>query len=182
MTNPYNENPQNNRPSGDLPSYGDYNQFPDSADQQFVAANELPGAGRRFVGFLVDSLIIGVISSAIASIVGVNTGSLETVELLKSSAIVLVIWFLARVGSDVAWGGTPGKRLFKMKVVSSDGSSVDAVASIKRNLWVATQIIPIVGALIQLGLGIGIIVTIANSPQKESFNDRFSGTKVIRTP
>jgi uncharacterized RDD family membrane protein YckC len=206
MSTPNNQNPYDpeNSSSG-LPSYNDYSQgagenynqayndgygepngagfeqFPDTGDQQYLASNELPGVGRRFAGFLIDSIIIGIISGALGSLIGVYPPSTETGDVLMTSALVLVVWFIARVGSDVTWGGTPGKRILKMKVVTPAGDPVDAMASLKRNLWVITQIIPIIGGLVQLVIGIVIMFSIDKDPQKQSFNDKFSGTKVIRT-
>ncbi|MGP9724811.1 RDD family protein [Corynebacterium sp. AOP40-9SA-29] len=176
MTNNPNPNPYDG-----VPSYGAYNNNPYGQDANHLVPNPRPGAGRRLGATLIDMIIIGIIATAITSLAGIETASLDPGPMFVSSLISLIVWFIARVGSEVAWGATPGKRLLGMKVVTADGSNPDAVSSLKRNSWYAAQIIPFVGFFVYLGLAIFIGVKISNDPEKRSWFDKFGDLSVIRT-
>lgn len=98
-----------------------------------------------------------------------------------AAVIGIIIWFAARVGSEVTWGASPGKRLLGMKVVAADGSNPDAVASLKRNSWYAAQIVPFLGYFVYIALAIFIGVGIANDPEKRSWFDKLGNLTVVRT-
>lgn len=176
MTNNPNPNPYDG-----VPSYGSYNNDPYGQDPNNLVPNPRPGAGRRLVATLIDGVIIGIISSIILSLFGVGSTDLDTGSILSTSLVMVILWLIARVGSEVAWGATPGKRLLGMKVVTADGSNPDAVSSLKRNSWYAAMIIPMLGGLIVFGLQIFIGVGISKDPEKRSWFDKFGDLSVIRT-
>jgi len=180
--NPYNESTPAGPAGGGIPSYGAYagqggfNNDPN----QLIPGSDRPGAGRRFAGFLIDSILIGIVGGVIGSLAGIDiTGGVGATFLF--SLITIILWFIVRVGSEVAWGGSPGKRILGMKVVGPTGERLDAQASLKRNAWYAAGIIPAVGGLVQLGLGIWIGVGISGDPQKRSYFDKFSDAAVVRS-
>lgn len=171
----------NSNPYDGVPSYGSYNNDPYGQDPNRLVPDNRPGAGRRLGATLIDILIIGFISSAIASLVGVDTTSLEIGSMFVVSLITIVIWIVARVGSEVAWGASPGKRILGMKVVTADGANPDFASSLKRNSRYITQIVPYLGFFVYFGLMIFIGVGIANDPEKRSWFDKLGNLSVVRT-
>ncbi|MEJ6550006.1 RDD family protein [Corynebacterium sp. USCH3] len=165
-------------PYDGVPSYGAYNNDPYGQDPNRLVPNNRPGAGRRLAGTFIDGVIIALISTAITSLLGVDSSDLGTGSLFTTSLVMIIVWL---VGSEVAWGASPGKRILGMKVVTADGSNPDAVASLKRNSWIISQIIPIVGGLVQIALQIFIGVGIANDPEKRSWFDKLGNLSVVRT-
>jgi uncharacterized RDD family membrane protein YckC len=168
-------------PYDGVPSYGAYSNDPYGQDPNRLVPNDRPGAGRRLAGTLIDGIIIGLISNAIASLAGVDITGFDTGGVFTMSLITIVVWLAARVGSEVAWGASPGKRLLGMKVVTADGSNPDAVSSLKRNSWYVGQIVPLVGFFVYVGLMIFIGVGIANDPEKRSWFDKLGDLTVVRT-
>lgn len=168
-------------PYDGVPSYGAYSNDPYGQDPNRLVPNDRPGAGRRLAGTLIDGIIIAIISNAIASLAGVDLTDLGTGSMFTMSLITIVVWLIARVGSEVAWGASPGKRILGMKVVTADGSNPDAVSSLKRNSWIVSQIIPVVGGLVQIALQIFIGVGIANDPEKRSWFDKLGNLTVVRS-
>ncbi|MGV0869185.1 RDD family protein [Corynebacterium kalidii] len=168
-------------PYDGVPPYGAYTNDPYGQDPNRLVPNDRPGAGRRLAGTLIDGIIIAIISNAIASLAGVDLTDLGTGSMFTMSLITIVVWLIARVGSEVAWGASPGKRILGMKVVTADGSNPDAVSSLKRNSWIVSQIIPFVGGLVQIALQIFIGVGIANDPEKRSWFDKLGNLTVVRS-
>ena len=79
-------------------------------------------------------------------------------------------------------GQTVGKMLMKLKTEGPDGENPSLEMAIKRNIWLALSIIPIIGGLAQLGAVIYIAVTISQSPTHTGWHDTFAGgTRVIKT-
>lgn len=171
----------NSNPYDGVPSYGAYNNDPYGQDPNRMVPNDRPGAGRRLGATLIDGVIIALISTAITSLVGVDSADISAGSMFTTSLVMIIVWLLARVGSEVAWGASPGKRILGMKVVTADGSNPDAVASLKRNSWIISQIIPFIGGLVQIGLMIFIGVRIANDPEKRSWFDKLGDLSVVRT-
>ena len=172
----------NSNPYDGVPSYGSYNNDPYGQDPNRMVPKDRPGAGRRLWGTLIDGVIIALISTAITSLIGVDISDPGIGSAFTTSLVMIIIWLLARVGSEVAWGASPGKRILGMKVVTADGSNPDAVASLKRNSWIIAQIIPLfIGSLVQIGLMIFIGVRIANDPEKRSWFDKLGNLTVVRT-
>ncbi len=111
------------------------------------------GIGSRFIGALVDTLILGIVQIALwlmlLSILGVagaaNDGVLWSPDELASwgtaliVAIYLLVQFIMMWGYftffEIAWNGqTPGKRVAKTRVVQSSGGPVRPLSVIIRNL------------------------------------------------
>ncbi|MGN0096153.1 MAG: RDD family protein [Corynebacterium sp.] len=171
----------NSNPYDGVPSYGAYNNDPYGQDPNRLVPNNRPGAGRRLGATLIDGVIIALISTAITSLVGVDSADISAGSMFTTSLVMIIVWLIARVGSEVAWGASPGKRILGMKVVTADGSTPDAVASLKRNSWIISQIIPFIGGLVQIALQIFIGVGIANDPEKRSWFDKLGNLTVVRT-
>ena len=82
--------------------------------------------------------------------------------------IVIVLYFIVLEG---AFGATIGKKLLRLRVVSSDGGRAGMKASLVRNVLRVVDSLP---ALNILG-----VVLILTSPERARFGDRVAGTRVI---
>ena len=64
-----------------------------------------------------------------------------------------------------------------------NGQNLSAVDSLKRNSWyilgAVLGLIPMVGGLVQLALYIAVGVTIGQSPENQSFTDKFANASVV---
>ncbi|MFC6011868.1 RDD family protein [Nocardia lasii] len=133
----------------------------------------------RFGARVIDGLIVGIP-------VGIVTSFLLPSNLLVSFILTPLITTLAivgyNVGLEVSQGATLGKKILGLRVVAPGGApALTPEQSLKRNLWLAPQIIYCLGSLATVGLGIYIAVTINNDPNKQGWHDKFAGgTQVIK--
>jgi uncharacterized RDD family membrane protein YckC len=213
MSNPYGSpgNPDDNNGSGDnngygdLPSYGDYSSgdpsqgygqpqdpgnpygaYPGGADQQFLGGSTLPGAGIRLGGYIIDVILVGIVSFIIGLLFGGysnDTVSTGTTALL--SIISIILWLAYRIGMEVSTGATLGKMALGLKVVDANGNHLTAQASFMRNLWYLVgslvAIVPFIGWLLSLAVYIALGVTISKDPQKQSYTDKWGNAYVVRS-
>ncbi|RQG94354.1 RDD family protein [Natrarchaeobius chitinivorans] len=93
---------------------------------------------QRLIAFLVDGIILGLIAGLL-SVVGFALG--DTVGLLMS-LVILVVTFVYVFLLEGLYGYTPGKYLFGLVVVKSDGSNCTVGASILRNLALIVDQLP----------------------------------------
>lgn len=147
------------------------------AQSQFQAAPAVQyvGVGRRFLAILVDLVILGVIDYIISiPFGGVQTGSGNvSVSLTGFPAfIALLIPISYYIVLEATMGGTLGKMLLGIRVVTVDGTSISWGASIIRNLLRIIDILPFAYIL-------GAILT-WTSPFKQRFGDRIAHTVVVR--
>ena len=72
--------------------------------------------------------------------------------------------------------------LLGMQVVTPDGGYPTMEEAIRRNLWTAISIIPVLGGLLQFAAAIYIAITINNSAIGSGWHDEFAGgTRVLMT-
>ena len=80
-------------------------------------------------------------------------------------------------------GATIGKMAIGARVISVNGQNLSAVDSLKRNSWyilgAVLGLIPMVGGLVQVALYIAVGVTIGQSPENQSFTDKFANAYVV---
>lgn len=142
---------------------------------------ELASRGSRLAASIIDSLTVLPISILLMYFTGGFQGISEgqqpgiqyTVILtLVSSAIFLVIHGKIMLRDGQTWG----KRLLKIKIVTTDGGHADLKALSKRyGLYWGLSIVPGVGHL----LGI-INILFVFSKSKKCLHDHVGGTKVIK--
>jgi len=122
----------------------------------FIALSFLGSVGGAFgTGFGFGSLIFGILVAAIV------VGYFAVMESMR--------------------GQTIGKMALGLKTEGPNGGNPTTEEAVKRNLWMALNIIPILGGLLELAAAIYIMVTINNSPTKTGWHDQFAGgTKVIK--
>jgi uncharacterized RDD family membrane protein YckC len=136
----------------------------------------------RFVAFLVDGIILSIVTGAVSLVLGLSaeipgnvTDPFAAVEALGrtfaamvlASNIVSVLYSVVFVG----WRGqTPGKILLRLKIIRVDGGEVDYVKAFIR--WVGYFVSGVI-------LGIGYIMA-AFTADKRALHDYIAGTRVIR--
>jgi uncharacterized RDD family membrane protein YckC len=129
------------------------------------------GFGVRFAAKFVDGLILQAFDLMVRL---VATGSLikETVDLGPAIGMAVVnlvfnIWYDTWFGGR--FGATPGKMIFKLQIVRSDGSRISYMRAFGR-MWAE-----IPSALI---LGIGYLMA-AFDDQRRTLHDRMCDTRVV---
>lgn len=95
----------------------------------------LADAGERATAFLIDVILITVVTIALAWLTSAATGGSSSFI----TAFAIVVAFLLRnfyfVFFELRWqGSTPGKRVVGLRVIDSEGGPLDARAVFARNL------------------------------------------------
>ncbi len=130
--------------------------------------------GVRFGARFIDGIITAIISFVIGFIL---PGDGLFLTSLIGAAISLGYFALLESNS----GATPGKQLLGLKVVGPDGGNPTIEQSLKRNVWLAFQIVPVIGGLAGLAAAIAIAVTISSSDANRGWHDEFGDTTVLKT-
>jgi len=142
------------------------------------------GLGARFGARVIDGVIVGLISLAVAFLVNLGTGYVGTdwVANWISLSILSVVTFLYFVVLETSLGATPGKKILGLAVEGPGGAPrVTFAQSAIRNSWTLLYIIPFAGSVLYLIAVIAIAVTINNSPTKQGIHDRIAGgTQVVK--
>jgi len=168
-------------------------------DQQGDAASGVPAEtvsadiGPRFLARLIDGVLLGVVYVVIivpiivvaifsgASGVGSAFGGFSAGAFFAAIVFAAItIGYFALMESSR--GQTVGKMLMKLKTQGPDGENPSLEMAIKRNLWYALSIVPVIGGFAQLAIVIYIAVTISQSATNTGWHDTFAGgTRVIKT-
>jgi uncharacterized RDD family membrane protein YckC len=155
---------------------------PPAAPPAPVAATAAPTYGGfwiRFLALFLDGIIIGVVSSALAPILGVGqivtttTGAGAVQINYTYNALGTLLGLLYFIGFWSFRGQTPGMIPFRLRVVrAADGSRPDWIVSLLRYVGLIISIIP---------LFLGLIWAAFDS-RKQGWHDKIAGTLVIRDP
>ena len=129
----------------------------------------------RVLAFILDAIVLGVITSAAAPLFGagpmINTGSGQFGVNYGSNAIGTLIGLLYMVGFWSLRGQTPGMIPFNLRVVrASDGSRPDWVVSLLRY----------VGLIISFAVIFIGVIWVAFDGRKQGWHDKIAGTVVVR--
>ncbi|WP_238582994.1 RDD family protein [Dehalococcoides mccartyi] len=147
-------------------------------------ALEFAGFWRRFGAFIIDNIIISIISSAFVPVhwfeipVFWNIDSLSGIWWLAAPIIAFsnVLSLLAMVAYFVFFwywrGQTPGMMIAQIKVIRVDASGVSLGNSIIRFLGLIISTLP-------LGLG---FFWIACDRRKQGWHDKMADTVVVKLP
>jgi uncharacterized RDD family membrane protein YckC len=165
-----------------------------------AAAEVAPGltyadTGTRVVGYIVDSILIGII----VSIVGGATGLLrmEVVDGITTPVGGLAYNVLGLVVGAVyfilSWSGgrraTLGQRLFKIQVGNAvDGRALTTEQAVRRwfgyGLWISllavTPTLSNISVLASAGWALTMLITTATSPTKQGIHDRIANSMAVR--
>ncbi|MGZ6256793.1 MAG: RDD family protein [Candidatus Limnocylindria bacterium] len=127
----------------------------------------------RFLAFLIDGILLGIISSAFTPVWGPQftmTGNQVAVH-AGSNAIGTLVGLIYFVGFWAWRGQTVGMMPFNMQVVSvTDGKRIDVVRGLLRYVGLIISIIP---------LFLGLIWAAFDS-RKQGWHDKIASTVVIR--
>lgn len=153
-----------------------------------VAAELLP----RFLARLIDGLILWVVLVVVIVpivVVAVFSGSAGVGSAFGGFStggfIGGVIWAAVTVGyfamMESSRGQTVGKMMMKLKTQGPDGGNPSLEMAVKRNIWYALSIIPVLGGFAQLAATIYIAITISQSVTNTGWHDTFAGgTRVVK--
>ena len=123
----------------------------------------------RFISFLIDTIVLGVLIGVIGSILGFSVVSRTAgwgFGLL--SFIIFLAYFTYLEGSK---GQTIGKMVTKIKVVREDGGMIDMNQAFTRN------ILRVIDGLLAYLIG---AILIWRSEKKQRLGDRIAKTVVIK--
>jgi uncharacterized RDD family membrane protein YckC len=101
----------------------------------FQSYIEPPYAGFwiRFAAYLIDNLILSVVSCPLGFGIGLIGAAVEVdpnspewagINVLLNGVVVLASWLYFALMESSSWQGTVGKKLLKLKVVDTDGSPI----------------------------------------------------------
>lgn len=129
------------------------------------------GLAARTAAFMVDFLIRLVIFFTVVTVLararGMGTAAAFT--------LLFALEWLYPVGFELsAWGGTPGKRMFGLKVVMDSGLPITPAASLTRNLLRAADFLP---SLFGAGLACMLL-----RPDFKRLGDLAAATLVVHRP
>jgi uncharacterized RDD family membrane protein YckC len=121
----------------------------------------------RFVAIFIDGIIVGIVNSALAAILSLNTNGRSGLQVLLGLVYYVYFW-----SSNSPWPGqTIGSKLLNIRVVRTNGS----------DLTISQALIRYVGFVISvLCLLIGLIWA-AFDPNKQGWHDKIADTYVIKT-
>ncbi|KAA8890768.1 RDD family protein [Nocardia colli] len=160
---------------GQQDQYGQYPQQPGGFNQYGGQPGDL---GTRIGARVIDALILAIPYAILYVLFSGSTGA--TIGLSVVWTLVELAYF---VGMETTQGTTLGKKILGLKVLAPGGAAkIDPATSLKRNLWLAANVIPCIGGLVSLGLAIYIMVTISQDPNKQGWHDKFAGgTQVVKS-
>ncbi len=143
---------------------------------------DIAGIGSRFAAGAVDVVIIALLFLVLFGIVAVAAAVArpKSDEAMTAFGLAALGGFTALlslyyVGFEWVWSGqTPGKRLFKLRVVSDGGGPASGGAVFVRNVLRAADLAPFVAPY-----GLGGVVMFVNRRAKR-IGDWAAGTMVVR--
>ena len=133
----------------------------------------------RFVAVLIDALALTIVNFAVQSVTStrmINPANINNLALVMSSigisfAISMTIQMLYESFFLVQFGATPGKMVFKLRVITPEGGGISWGRAIGRYF---------AKILSSVTLMIGYIMAGFDS-EKRALHDYVAGTRVIRT-
>ena len=117
----------------------------------------------RTVAYVIDAIGIGIVSTALSSIMG-NSTATSGLNLLLGLAYFAYFW------SAQGGGQTLGMRVFNLKVVRTDGSALTLTQALIRYIGLFVSFVC---------LFIGVI-WVAFDADKQGWHDKIAGTYVIK--
>lgn len=148
------------------------------------------GAGIRLLAFIVDGIILVIISYLINAATGtqlfVNTTSGNIISSSTWHQWVFLVILIAYFVGFWAWRGqTPGKMLIGAKIVKTDGSNIGIVRSILRfvGYFLCLLVVALTGArliILIVVIIVALIIIVANK-KKRGIHDFIAGTVVINS-
>lgn len=135
----------------------------------------------RAPGALWTRLAARVVDAVLLTAIGVSLGLLMdfSVAWLVVQAGLIYAYFVL---FDTTVGTTPGKRLFRLRVLGPDGGRPTLGQAAAREAFTLVGAVPYAGPVFALGAWIAIAVTIRASEVGEGLHDRLAGgTRVTQS-
>lgn len=134
------------------------------------------GPVRRAFAYLIDLLIRGVVILVLMFLAGLGGLLSGGSWAAASQGLLLLVLFVIEWGTFVLFetlmnGRTPGKAIFRLRVVTSTGHPLQLTHSVLRNLLRAADFLP-------LGYALGLVV-MARDGQFRRLGDLVAGTMVV---
>jgi len=139
------------------------------------------GPARRAGAYLLDGLIrvaamfiCFIVLMAFGVVAGADTGK-------ASGGLALLVFFAVEWGYyvlfETIWSGrTPGKRAARLRVVKVDGTPINFIDSVLRNLVRAADLLPAPGSIPTYGVG---LVVMSRDRRFRRLGDLVGGTMVV---
>lgn len=140
-------------------------------------ADPWPRIGAR----VIDTLIVFVPVFTIL----VATTDLDSAADTNTSAGFLIASLLLGIAYEVgfvAWkGGTPGKLLLGLRVIERDTGDIPPTTQVAFMRWLPTLVglVPLVGSVISLLIGIMSLIWLFSDPGRRTVYDRVANTAVV---
>ncbi|MVU79645.1 RDD family protein [Nocardia sp. ET3-3] len=188
QSDPYGQQPS----FGQSDAYGQQQPYGQQPYQQYPGGQPgygAPGFGgtqpgdlwTRFGARVIDWLIAGIPAGIVVGILEVAMGGGTVASIIGMALIYLVITAYFVLMETQMGGQTLGKKLLGLRVMGPGGAPLTIETSLKRNIFVAANIVYCLGNLLSLGLMIYIAVTIEQDPNKQGWHDKFAGgTQVLK--
>lgn len=119
---------------------------------------QLAGSGQRFIAFLIDAIILGLIGALLG-----NSSDTRAVSMIVGAAYYIFFW----VKQD---GQTLGKKAMKIKVIRTDGKPIDWMTGVLRYVGYIVSGIPLL---------LGYIWILFDS-KKQGWHDKIANTYVVK--
>jgi uncharacterized RDD family membrane protein YckC len=131
-----------------------------------AATAEKAGWWTRALAILIDTIGIGIIAAAVASILGGDATGTQSQGLSTLFQAVYFTYFWSAAGK----GQTLGSRALNIRVVKTDGSYLDYVGAFLRYIgFFISCIVFLIG-----------VIWAAFDAQKQGWHDKIAGTYVVR--
>lgn len=149
----------------------------------------LPSPWVRLLARIIDAVILIIPALIIVAIIGGSAGgvggfsaggfSTDGATIAASLLAGLIslgyeYFFLAKEGA------TPGKKIMSIKVVLEDGSPLGSDGAMRRLILAAVGILPIVGGIVGLVVGIGTIIMIFTDDRRQVPADKVAKSLVVK--
>jgi len=148
--------------------------------EQVAFSYVIAGIGSRAAAAMVDGLlcvaallVLTLLAGLASAHWGVSSPSASWIIAAYMLALFVTLWGYYVLFEGLNDGQTPGKRLFRLRVVRDGGRSVSFGASAARNL---VRVIDILPAPLYL---VGVVTALLN-PARKRLGDMAAGTMVIR--
>ncbi len=133
---------------------------------------QLGGPGERLVARIIDILVL-IIPVIVVSVA------------LGQGFVASIITFLIAAGYEVyllgTKGATIGKSVMSLKVVNEDYTDITMETAVRRYAINLVQIVPVIGPIIQLVVGLATIVMVFSDSRRQVPWDKIAKTLVIST-
>jgi uncharacterized RDD family membrane protein YckC len=131
-----------------------------------MATADKAGWWTRALAILIDTIGIGIIAAAVASILGGDATGTQSQGLSTLFQAVYFTYFWSAAGK----GQTLGSRALNIRVVKTDGSYLDYVGAFLRYIgFFISCIVFLIG-----------VIWAAFDAQKQGWHDKIAGTYVVR--